>query len=107
MKIHIEILKKIEEEFGQFEIGRIIGNDNHNYLKFGYWKPVDESKLSQILGSQLVVSVAEDYDEDCGWIYSYTLYDHSEWDIIKRKRQSEWCSYSGMASPVAYIEKKS
>jgi hypothetical protein len=54
-----------------------------------------------------VVEEDSDYDEDCGWKYSYTLYDRFEWDEIKRKRNAAWCNYSGMPSPTAYAEKKS
>jgi hypothetical protein len=107
MKIDIEKLKKIEEACGQFEIGRIMGGGDHNYLRFGYWKPTDLDKLTEILGPSIVVEEDSDYDDDCGWKYSYTLYDRYEWGEIKRKREASWCNYSGMPSPTAYAEKKS
>jgi hypothetical protein len=107
MKIDIEKLKKIEEVCGQFEIGRIMGCGDHNYLRFGYWKSVDVDSLSEILGPSIVVEEDSDYDDDCGWKYSYTLYDCHEWAEIKRKREAAWCNYSGMPSPAAYAEKKS
>lgn len=107
MKINIEILKKIESEFGQFEIGRVMGSGNHNYLRFGYWRPVDVDKLQEILPKSIIVEEDSDYDEDCGWKYSYTIYDHFEWEAIRRKREAAWCNYSGMPSPTAYAEKKS
>lgn len=81
MKIDISTLKKIEEEFGQFEIGRIMGNGNHNYLRFGYWKPViGPERLQEIIGPSIVVVEDDYYDDDCGWKYSYTLYEKWEWD---------------------------
>jgi hypothetical protein len=107
MKIDIEKLKKIEEACGQFEIGRIMGCGDHNYLRFGYWKSVDVDSLSEILGPSIVVEEDSDYDDDYGWKYSYTLYDCHEWAEIKRKREAAWCNYSGMPSPTAYAEKKS
>lgn len=107
MKIDIEVLKKIEEEFGQFEIGRVIGGGNHNYLRFGYWRPVDVEKLQEILPKSIIVEEDSDFDDDCGWKYSYTIYDTFEWEVIRRKREASWCNYSGMPSPTAYAEKKS
>jgi hypothetical protein len=80
MKIDISTLKKIEEEFGQFEIGRVMGDGNHNYFRFGYWNSVDLGVLQGIMGPSIVV-VEDDYeDDDCGWKYSYTLYEKWEWD---------------------------
>lgn len=107
MEISIEILKKIEEEFGQFEIGRIIGGSNHNYLRFGYWKPIDIEKLHEILPVSIIAEEDSDLDDDCGWKYSYAIYDTFEWETIRSKREAAWCNYSGMPSPAAYAEKKS
>ena len=36
-KLNITVLKKIEKEFGNFEIGQTFGNGNPVYLRFGYW----------------------------------------------------------------------
>lgn len=89
MKIDIEVLKKIESEFGQFEIGRVMGGGNHNYLRFGYWQPVDVDKLQEILPKSIVVEEDSfDHDEDCGWKYSYTIYDTFEWEAIRRRREA-------------------
>jgi hypothetical protein len=85
MKIDIEVLKKIEEELGQFQVGRIMGGGDHNYLRFGYWKSVDIETLLNILPASIMVSEDSDYDEDCGWKYSYVLYDIHEWEAMKKK----------------------
>jgi hypothetical protein len=106
MKISIKKLKKIEEVCGQFEIGRVMGG-GHNYLRFRYWKSTDLDRLTEILGPSIVVEEDSEYDDDCGWKYSYTLYDSHEWIDIKRKREASWCNYSGMPSPSAYAEKPS
>lgn len=87
MKIDISTLKKIEEEFGQFEIGRILGMGNHNYFRFGYWKSVNLAKLQEIMGHSIIVIEEDDFDDDCGWKYSYTLYEKYEWERMQKDRQ--------------------
>lgn len=87
MKIDISKLKEVEEAFGQFEIGRIMGCGNHNYFRFGYWKPIDLGVLNAIMGPSIVVVEEDDYDDDCGWKYSYTLYEKWEWDQMEKDRE--------------------
>ena len=70
-KIDFKTLSKINEEFGEFEIGQTYGGGNPVYLRFGYWKQVDLNKLNEILGHLNRVVEDEDYDDDCGWQYSY------------------------------------
>lgn len=72
-KLNITVLKKIEKEFGNFEIGQTFGNGNPVYLRFGYWSQVDVEKLNKILNP--INEVVEDMwdDDDCGWQYSYNL----------------------------------
>lgn len=106
MKICINTLRKLEEEFGQFEIGRVVGNGK-NYLRFGYWKKVNIDRLQEILQPSIKVEEDSDHDDDCGWQYSYIIHDTYEWEAIRRKREAAWCNYSGMPSPAAYAEKKS
>lgn len=89
MKIDISKLKKVEEAFGQFEIGRIWGNGNHNYFRFGYWKQIDLGVLQEIIGHSIVVVEDDLYDDDCGWKYSYTLYEKFEWDQIQQQRKEQ------------------
>ena len=72
-KLNIAVLKKIEEEFGNFEIGQVFGGMNQVYLRFGYWNRVDIDKLNEILNPLNTVWEDEDYDDDCGWQYSYKL----------------------------------
>jgi hypothetical protein len=96
MKIDIEKLKKIEEACGSFDIGRIIGGGNYNYLRFGYWKPTDWETLQNILAPTIVVEEDSDYDDDCGWKYSYVLYDREEWLNIQNYRREH--SFSNRTS---------
>ena len=72
-KLNIVVLKKIEKEFGNFEIGQVFGGMNQVYLRFGYWNRVDIDKLNEILNPLNTVWEDEDYDDDCGWKYSYKL----------------------------------
>jgi len=70
-KIDFKTLEKINNEIGEFEIGQTYGGGNPVYLRFGYWKQVDLNKLNEILGHLNRVVEDEDYDDDCGWQYSY------------------------------------
>ena len=72
-KIDFKTLEKINNEIGEFEIGQTYGGGNPVYLRFGYWKQVDLNKLNEILGHLNRVVEDEDYDDDCGWQYSYKL----------------------------------
>jgi hypothetical protein len=89
MKIDISKLKEVEKAFGQFEVGRIMGNGNHNYFRFGYWRPVDLGVLQAIMAPSIVVVEDDIYDDDCGWKYSYTLYEKWEWDQIQERRKEQ------------------
>jgi len=75
MRLRIETLKKIEAEFGEFDISQIIGGDNGLYLRFGYWESIDAQKLQDILGTSIVIEEDSDYDDDCGSKYMYRLFD--------------------------------
>lgn len=72
-KISISKLKQVEQELGDFEIGQVMGGSNAVYLRFGYWSQVDVQKLQNILGNSATVVEEDDYDDDCGWNYSYKL----------------------------------
>lgn len=68
--------KKVAElaaEFGEFEIGQVMGGSNSVYLRFGYWGRVDVVKLQEMLGLGFKVVEDDDFDDDCGWLYSYKL----------------------------------
>jgi len=72
-KLNITVLKKIEKEFGNFEIGQVFGGKNQVYLRFGYWSRVDVTKLNELLNPINEVVEDEDYDDDCGYQYSYKI----------------------------------
>jgi hypothetical protein len=71
--IDIKTLKEIEVEFGDFEIKQVFGGSYDIYLRFGYWRRVDVNKLQQIIGNTANVVEDDDYDDDCGWLFSYKL----------------------------------
>jgi hypothetical protein len=72
-KISIKTLKEVENQFSDFQIGQVQGGNNSVYLKFGYWKKVDTTKLQEVLGNSANVVEDSDFDDDCGWQYSYKL----------------------------------
>ena len=69
-KIDFKTLEKINNEIGEFDLGQV-GGSKDVYLRFGYWKQVDITKLQEILGHLNRVVEDEDFDDDCGWQYSY------------------------------------
>lgn len=75
MRLSIETLKKIEAEFGEFDISQILGGDNGMYLRFGYWDQVATGKLQEIIGTSIVIEEDSDYDDDCGNRYMYRMFD--------------------------------
>ena len=72
-KIPFKTLERINNELGEFEIGQVHGGGNPNYFRFGYWKQIDVTKLQEILGHFNEVKEVEDFDDDCGYQYSYEL----------------------------------
>lgn len=75
MRLSIETLKKIETEFGSFDVSQVIGGSNDVYLRFGYWRRVDPVKLQELVGPGLVVREDDDYDDDCGYKFCYKILD--------------------------------
>ncbi len=73
MRIDSDTLVLIRSEFGEFDVSQVIGGRNDVYLRFGYWRRVDAVKLQELVGSQANVVEDDDYDDDCGWLYSYKL----------------------------------
>jgi hypothetical protein len=75
MRLDLDTIKKIEAEFGEFDISQVLGGSNDMYLRFDYWQQVDTQKLQDILGTSIVVEEDSDYDDDCGYKYMYILFD--------------------------------
>ncbi len=75
MRLYIEKLKEIEKVFGEFDIDLTWGTDPHMYFRFGYWQQISIGKLKQILGHNANVEEYSDFDDDCGWQYSYHIKD--------------------------------
>lgn len=102
MRIHINTLILLEEEFGTFEIGTTnrdtayeLGTHPYNweklelgsrqkermlYIKFGYWRQVDRDMLEsrlRSLAADYTIQVVEnlvDEDDECGELYNYIIY---------------------------------
>jgi hypothetical protein len=72
MRLYLDTLKKIEAEFGEFDVSQALGS-NRMYLRFGYWDRIDLNKLEEILGSNIKVEEDSDYDDDCGYKFCYFL----------------------------------
>jgi hypothetical protein len=72
-KIDFETLQKVKTEFGDFQIGQVMGGSNDVYLRFGYWRRVDVTKLQEIIGLSIKVVEDDIYDDDCGYLFSYKL----------------------------------
>ena len=73
MRLTIETLKKIETEFGSFDVSQVMGGSNDVYLRFGYWSRVDVQKLQEIIGAGINVVEDDDWDDDCGYQFMYRL----------------------------------
>jgi len=73
MRLSIQTLKKIESQFGSFDIGQVMGGSNDVYLRFGYWMRKDPSELQELIGPSMKVVEDDLYDDDCGWKYSYKI----------------------------------
>ena len=79
MKISIEVLEKIANDCGTFEIGNgdreFLHNKETMTLRFGYWRKVNFEILKNILNDKQY-SVEEnlvDEDDDCGELYNYII----------------------------------
>lgn len=71
--LSVETLKKIESEFGSFDIKQVMGGDNDVYLRFGYWRKINVGKLQELIGNSIRVVEDDIDDDDCGTLYSYKL----------------------------------
>ena len=69
-----EVIDKIKSEFGSFIIDQVNGGSNDNFFRFGYWRRVNESKLQEIVGNEVVIVEDDLDDDDCGTLYSYKFY---------------------------------
>jgi hypothetical protein len=72
-KIDFETLQKVKDQFGNFQVGQVMGGSNDVYLRFGYWRKVDVTKLQEIIGAGIRVVEDDLDDDDCGTLYSYKL----------------------------------
>ncbi len=61
-------------------IAEICGNDfditfssDKVYLRFSYWQKLSETQLEQIKQHSIVIEENEYEDDECGYLYSYTI----------------------------------
>jgi hypothetical protein len=75
MYFSLEVIEKIEAEFGSFVVDRVIGGSNDTQLiRFGGWRRVDFNKLEEIVGNEAVIVEHELDDDDRKTLYSYKFY---------------------------------
>ena len=85
-RISFKQLEKIKEFYGSsdFEVGHggevKDGRGDHQFaethltLRFGYWGSIDTEGLEKALGGRFKVELDfENFDDDCGWLYSYKI----------------------------------
>ena len=85
-RISFKQLEKIKEFYGSddFEVGHhgTVKDGRGDYkfaetyltLRFGYWGSIDTEGLEKALGGRVKVELDfEDFDDDCGWKYSYKI----------------------------------
>jgi hypothetical protein len=71
MRIDFKKLKKVEEWYGDdFEVGC---DPDGIILRFGYWKRVPINELQELIGTRRKVIEHDYHEEDCGWLYHYTI----------------------------------
>lgn len=73
MRIDADTLVLIRSQFGEYDLSQVCGGSNDMYLRFGYWSRINAGKLQDLIGSQAIVVEDDNYDDDCGWLYSYKL----------------------------------
>ena len=73
MYFSLEVLEKIEAEFGRFVVDRVL-DTNNNFLRFGGWNRINKSKLQEIVGDEAVIVEHELDDDDRRTMYSYQFY---------------------------------
>jgi hypothetical protein len=73
MRLYLDTIKKIESEFGEFDISQVMGGTNDMYLRFGYWRSIAAGRLQEILGTGVKVEEDTIDDDDCGTLYCYKL----------------------------------
>jgi len=72
-KLSFGNLEKVKAEFGDFQIGQVMGDGNDIYFRFGYWRRVNKAKLQEVLGDGFKVVEDDIDDDDCGTLYSYKI----------------------------------
>ena len=108
MRIDIKTLKKINKEFGPYEIGS--DGQDKLYFRFGYWEYIESTKLAALLPAYLNVQAQlVDEDSDCGALWVYNVWDNrfktEEKHNYKQEQKYKLVSWSliGLAACVIYI----
>ena len=74
MYFSLEVIDKLESEFGSFVLDRVIGGSNENFLRFRAWSRVSQSKLQEVVGDEAIIEEQELDDDERGILYSYRFY---------------------------------
>ena len=72
MRIDFDTLNEINETFGEYSINFV---GKRCYLRFGYWQRINMQTLTKLFHGQILVEEIDMYDDDCGYLYHYTLED--------------------------------
>ena len=73
MRIKFDVLKEIQNQLGDFEVGSSFEADTIT-LRFGYWRQIDLILLNDIIPSHIQPIENEvDDDEDTGVLFNYIL----------------------------------
>ena len=73
MRIKFDVLKEIQNQLGDFEVGSSFEADTIT-LRFGYWRQIDLILLNDIVPSHIQPIENEvDDDEDTGVLFNYIL----------------------------------
>ena len=73
MRIKFDVLKEIQNQLGDFEVGSSFEADTIP-LRFGYWRQIDLILLNDIIPNHIQPIENEvDDDEDTGILFNYIL----------------------------------
>ena len=107
MRIDYKILKQIEKQIGDFQIG---AEKDKLYFRFGYWQHIDKDFFASFLPAYLSLEqFLVDDDSDCGPLYIYYVWDDRframDKQEFKREQKYKMVGWSliGLAICIIYI----
>ena len=107
MRIDYKILKQIEKQIGDFQIG---AEKDKLYFRFGYWQHIDKEFFASFLPAYLSIEeFIVDEDDDTGIAYIYYVWDdrfrQEEREHFKREQKYKLVEISliGLGLSILYI----